>query len=107
MPHYLFQASYTTETMATLAKNPQDRTEVVRKAVAAAGGRVESIYFAFGEHDVVFIAEMPDNISAAGLSIGTAGKGHLRSLATTPLITPDEAVEAMRRAGSVDIQPPH
>jgi len=106
MPHYLVQASYTPEALAAMARNPQNRLDVVAEACEKGGGRLETGYFAFGEYDVVAIIEMPDNASAAGLSIGSASKGHLRSVRTTPLLTPQEAMEAMQQAGNIDVQPP-
>jgi uncharacterized protein with GYD domain len=106
MPHYLIQASYTAEALAGLAKNPQNRIDVVAEAAAKLGGRLEAGYFAFGDYDVACIIEMPDNVSAAGIAIGSASKGHIRSIKTTPLLTAEEAMEAMQLAGNAAIQPP-
>ena len=106
MPHYLIQASYTADALAALAKNPQNRIDTVAEAAAKQGGRLEVGYFAFGDYDVVCIVEMPDNVSAAGIAIGSASKGHIRSIKTTPLLTSEEAVEAMQVAASIGIQPP-
>ena len=38
-----------------------------KKACAAAGGRLESMYFAFGGIDAYVIADLPDNVSGRGL----------------------------------------
>jgi uncharacterized protein with GYD domain len=48
--------------------------------VESAGGRLEAYYFAFGPHDAVAIVELPDNVSAAALSIAASGGGavHVR-----------------------------
>jgi len=105
MPHYLVQVSYTSEGWAALVKNPQNRIEAVRPAVETAGGKIESAYYAFGDADVVVILEMPDNASAAGLAIAFAAGGALKSVKTTPLLTPDEAVAAMKKAGGTGYQP--
>jgi uncharacterized protein with GYD domain len=32
------------------------------------GGRIESVYFAFGDYDVVGIVEMPNHVSMAAFS---------------------------------------
>jgi len=42
---------------------------------------------------------MPDNVSAAALSIAILGEGVLRLCKTTSLITVEEEVEAMKKAG--------
>jgi uncharacterized protein with GYD domain len=106
MPHYLVQASYTAEALAALAKNPQNRIDTVAEACAKSGGRLEAGYFAFGDHDVVCIVELPDNAAAAGLAIGSASKGHIRSIKTTPLLSAQEAMDAMQAAGGIGLQPP-
>jgi uncharacterized protein with GYD domain len=106
MPHYLVQASYTTEALAAFAENPQNRIDVIAEAAAKQGGRLEAGYFAFGDYDAVAIFELPDNVTAAALAIASASKGHIRSVKTTPLLTPEEGLQAMQLAGSVAVQPP-
>jgi uncharacterized protein with GYD domain len=106
MAHYLIQASYATEAIATLVKNPEDRAAVVRRLAQGMGGTVEAFYFAFGDYDVVAIAELPDNVSMAALSMAIAATGALKSFKTTVLIPMNEAVEAMRKAGATGYRPP-
>ncbi len=106
MAHYLFQGTYTPEAWATLIKNPQDRIEVLRSILGSLGGRVESAYFAFGDYDVIFIYEMPDNTRIASALMAAASSGALRSLKTTPLLTWEEGLEAMRGASDVAYRPP-
>ena len=105
MPNYLLQATYTAEGWAALVKSPQNRIEAVRPAIEKAGGTIEAAYYAFGESDVVLIVEMPDNVSAAGLAISFAAGGTLKSVKTTPLMTAEEAMEAMRKAGQTGYRP--
>ena len=106
MPHYLIQASYTSEALAALTKNPTNRLEMLEGLMRSAGGRVESAYFSFGDYDVAMIVELPDNTTAAGLAIGTGSKGAIKNFKTTPLLTGEEAVAAMQKAGQIDYQPP-
>jgi uncharacterized protein with GYD domain len=102
MPHYLVQSSYTQEAWVAQIKDPRSRVEAVRPALEKVGARFEATYLAFGEYDAVFIMEAPDNVSAAALSMAFAAGGMLKSIKTTPLLTVDEAVEAMSKAGEVD-----
>lgn len=44
MPRFLHQVSYTSEAMARLIANPQDRFELVRGAVEKLGGKIEHGY---------------------------------------------------------------
>jgi uncharacterized protein with GYD domain len=106
MAYYLFQATYTAEAIANMVKAPQNRAEAVRAAVEKMGGRVEGFWFAFGEYDTVEIIQLPDNVSAAGFSMAVSAGGALKAIKTTPLITMEEGVAAMRKATETGCRPP-
>ncbi len=99
MPHYLEQVAYSTEGWEALVKKPQNRFEAVRPAIEKLGGKIESAWFAFGEYDVVLIVQMPDNVSAAAIAMAFAAGGACKAVKTTPLLTAEEAVEALKKAG--------
>jgi uncharacterized protein with GYD domain len=86
-------------------KEPQDRIAKVTPAIEAMGGRIEAAYYAFGDYDLVLICEMPDNASAAAFALAVGAGGTVASYRTTVLLTPDEAVEAMSKAGGSSYQP--
>ena len=98
MAKYLIQASYSTSGIQGLVRSPENRAEAVRPIVEAAGGKIEAFYYAFGDYDAVVIADLPDNVSAAALSMAVAASGSVSAYKTTPLMTMEEAVEAMGRA---------
>ena len=106
MPLYMYQASYTSESWAEQLKNPQNRLEQMRPVVEAAGGKLLAFYYAFGEYDVVAIMEAPDNVSISALVLAIAAGGALKSGQTTVLMTPEEGLEAMRRASGTGYRPP-
>ncbi len=106
MPHYLVQAAYTPDAWAGLAKNPQDRAEAIRPVIEALGGKLVSFYVSFGEYDALVVAEMPDNVSAAAVSIAASAGGSVKAVKTTPLMTVQEGMEAMRKAGQAGYRPP-
>jgi uncharacterized protein with GYD domain len=106
MARYLFQATYTSDAWAAQVHNPQNRVEVVRPVIERLGGRIESVYFAFGEYDVVGIVEMPDNVSMAAFSLAAAAGGAMKAIKTTPLMTIEEGIEAMRKASGTGYRPP-
>ena len=88
MPKYLFQASYTAEGVGGLLKEGgSKRVEMVANMITNAGGTLESCYYAFGEDDVVLIAELPDEETAVSLSLIVSGSG-AASVKTTVLIDP-------------------
>ena len=97
MPRYLIEVAYTPEFWAWQLKNPQDRREVIRPVLDSVGAKLESMYYAFGDRDVVAIVDAPDNVSAAAMSLAFSAGGALKSERTTPLMTVEEGLEAMRR----------
>ena len=105
MASYLVQASYTVEALAALMKKPQDRSQVVRRAVEKLGGKLVGIWLSFGDQDIVCIVEMPNNIGAAALAIAIGGGGALRSTKTTPLMTVSQGLSAMRKAAASGYTP--
>lgn len=98
MPHYLQQVAYSTEGWEALVANPQNRIDAVRPAIEKLGGKIESAWFSFGDYDIVVITEMPDNISAAAIAMAFAAGGACKSVQTTPLISPEQAGQALRKA---------
>ena len=105
MPLYMFQGGYTSETWARLAQTPEDREAAVRAFTEGNGGKLIGLWFAFGADDFVAIAELPDNITAGAIAVAVAGTGGYRAFRTTLLVTAQEAMEIMRRAGQVGFRP--
>jgi uncharacterized protein with GYD domain len=106
MALYLYQFAYTAEALATMAKNPQDRSVPVREAVQKLGGQLLGFYFCFGEYDGVGLVEFPDDTAASALALTAVSPGHLKAIKTTKLFTVEETMEAMRKAGSLTFQGP-
>ena len=106
MAHYLLQVSYTPEAWAGLVKNPQDRAAALKPVLDKLGGRIESAFFAFGDHDVVLILDMPANVEAAAFAIAAAAGGAVKSIKTTALLSITEGLEAMKKAGASGYTPP-
>jgi len=100
MPNYLLQVAYTSEALAALIAKPHDRTEIIGKVVEKLGGKQGKLYLSFGDYDIVGIYEMPDNVSAAAFAFAIASGGACKSVKTTPLLTSEEGVAAMKKAGS-------
>ena len=98
MPRYLFQAAYTADSWATQVKNHLNPLDRVRPLVEECGGRVESLFYSFGDYDLVLITDMPDDESAAAISLAAAAGGSLRAAQTTKLLSVEEGLSAMRKA---------
>ncbi|MBI4584562.1 MAG: GYD domain-containing protein [Planctomycetes bacterium] len=106
MPYYLTQVAYTSEAWATQLKNPVNRTEAIKPAVEKLGGKVESVYYAFGEYDIVAVFQFPENVSASAFSLAVAAGGAIKAIKTTPLMTVEEGIAAMKKAASAGYRPP-
>jgi uncharacterized protein with GYD domain len=105
MPNFLHQVAYSREGWQGLLSNPQDRIEAVRPAIERLGGKVKDAYFAFGEYDVVLITEMPDSISAAAIAMAFAAGGSCKSVQTTPLLSAQEVLQALKKANDSGYRP--
>jgi uncharacterized protein with GYD domain len=105
MASYLMQLSYSSEAWAALVKHPENRVEAVRKVVEKLGGSITGFWMSFGEHDLVGILEMPDNVNAAAFAIAIAAGGACRNVKTTPLMTLEEGLKAMKKAGNSGYKP--
>jgi uncharacterized protein with GYD domain len=97
MAKYLFQASYAAEGIKGLEKDKASgRKAALSKAVENLGGKLEALYWAFGEHDWVLLADLPDNASATAFSLAVSGSGLLR-VTTTPLVSAEETDTALQK----------
>jgi uncharacterized protein with GYD domain len=101
MALYMTQFSYTKEATAAMAKNPQDRSLGLKKALEKLGGKFHCIYFCFGDFDGVGIVELPDNVTELALLMAISAAGHLKTLKTTVLMTMEETVKAMEMAQEI------
>ncbi len=106
MPYYMFQVAYTSEAWGAQVRNPQDHSQVAARTLEALGGRLVDAYYSFGEYDVVFIAELPDNVSMSAVALAVAAGGSAKAIKTTPLMTMEEGVEAARKAAGSGYRPP-
>src|SRR5271157_3303209 len=104
MPKFLALASYTSEGIKGFTNvGGTARRAVADKLLKSLGGRLEAFYFAFGENDAYLILDVPDNLTAAAISLAVAGAGATR-MKTIELLTPEEIDEAMKK--QVHYEPP-
>ncbi len=106
MALYLSKFSYTPETWSRLIGNPEDRREAATAYVESVGGRLHGFWYAFGTHDGYTLWEAPDNVSMAAVSLALSAGGAISSLETTVLLTVEETIEALQKAGQVKYRPP-
>ena len=106
MTLYLTKFSYTPETWARLIENPEDRRQAAQSYIESVGGKLHGFWYAFGEHDAYNVWEAPDNVSMAAVALAIGSGGALTSIDTTVLLTVEETLEALGKAGTIKYRAP-
>ena len=97
MPKYLIQANYVGEGIKGLLKEGgTSRRAAVEKALSSVGGKLEGFYYAFGDTDAFVIVELPDNVTAAALSLIVNAPGTVTAKIVV-LLTPEEIDAATKK----------
>jgi uncharacterized protein with GYD domain len=104
MSKYLFHANYVGEGIKGLIKEGgSSRRAAVEAMAESLGGKIEAFYYAFGDADLFIIADCPDNISAAAISLIVNAAGTATAKVTV-LLSPEE-IDAAAKKG-VSYRPP-
>ncbi|MEO3799537.1 GYD domain-containing protein [Nonomuraea sp. B1E8] len=104
MPKYLIQATYTAEGLkGVLRDGGTGRRQAVERMAESVGGRVEQMYFAFGDTDTYVILDLPSNAASAAVGLTISATGAVRTK-TVVLLAPEEVDDATRM--DVAYQPP-
>ena len=106
MPLYLTKFSYTPATWARLIGNPEDRRRAAQSYIESVGGKLHGFWYAFGTHDGYNLWEAPDNVSMAAVAVAISSGGALSSFETTVLLTVDETIDALQKAGQIRYRAP-
>jgi uncharacterized protein with GYD domain len=98
MSKYLVQVGYTAEAWAAMSREPQNVVERVRPSAETLGGSIDSLFFCFGDYDLVGVVDFPDNRAAAAWSMAVSSAGDVRAFKTTTLLTIEEGLHALSQA---------
>ncbi len=97
MPKYLWHGSYTVEGVKGVVKDGgTGRTDAVKRLVEGVGGKLESMYFAFGNEDFYIVVDLPDAESAVAIAATVVSSGSV-NLQTTVLLTAEQVDAAMKK----------
>lgn len=100
MPKYLFHINYLQPTVQEIVD--QGGTHRKQRATAlaeGAGGSLESFYFAFGATDAYAIGNLPDDESAASISLRVNQSGDV-AVSVTKLLTVEQMDAAAKKVQS-------
>ena len=113
MARYLTQVSYTSEAMARLVNNPQDRGSFIRELIERLGGHVETFDFCFGAYHVATILEFPNDETMEAIPLAPRHEGllvdpvysgkalaGLIALVREGVIVPDQTVVFLHTGGT-------
>ena len=67
---------------------------------------MESVYYCFGDYDIMAIFEIPDNVTMAALSMAVRSTGSVANVKTTVLLSLSEGLEAAHKASEIGYRPP-
>ena len=104
MPKYLYTANYTKQGFdGVRSKGAKDRAAAISDLASSLGGSLDGFYFAFGDVDAYVLVDLPDDATAAAVSLAVTGSGAAQTR-TIKLLTTDEIDSAL--AKSVPYRPP-
>ena len=100
MPKYAILGGYTAEAWARMIESPETRTAAVTKLVESVGGKLEQLFWSFGEDDYLLICDAPDDISVGAAAVAAGSSGSLRNVRTVKLFTQEEGRKLLEKAKS-------
>lgn len=87
---YMFQVKYVGDGIKGLMQEGgTKRRAAAEAALASVGGSIEAFNYAFGDVDLIGIADFPDDASAAAISLMINASGAIE-LKVTPLLTAED-----------------
>lgn len=96
MPKFLVLSSYTAEGVKLLAKDGGSKRKAAVEAMfKQAGGKLETFCYAFGEFDIVAIADVPDTETGVSMTLAINASG-LAKTRSYLLMTPEEMDKATK-----------
>ena len=100
MTKYLFEANYVGDGIKGLMREGgTKRREALVEALTSVGGSLECFYYAFGDTDVLGVFDVPDQASAAALSLMINSSGNV-DVRLKPLMTVEDIDEAAKKTPS-------
>lgn len=98
MAKLLLKGSYTAEgTKGLIKEGGSGRKAAIDKALKSVGGKVDAVYYAYGDADVYVIVDVPDGLSGLALSLVVNASGVVRAT-TVPLFTLEEVDAAAKKS---------
>ncbi len=97
---FITQGRYTEHAMAGMLANPEDRTPALEELLRAAGVKLLSSYWTFGEYDFLVIVDAPDEhvwMKVLLVTASTGGFTDLKTIVGMSTADGEKAFEAARK----------
>jgi uncharacterized protein with GYD domain len=100
MSLYMFQAAYTSESWKYQVETRENAQQRVGSLADGVGGKLNNIFYTFGDFDILILAEMPNEETAVAFSLAASAGGSVKAIKTTPLLTVEQGLQAMGKASA-------
>ena len=104
MGHYMIEVGYTSDSWKAQVSTQADVIDRITPLVSQCKGTIESIYYCFGDRDLVGVMTFPTPEDAAAFGLAVAAGGACRLFRTTPLLTVAQGKSAMKKASTAGKQ---
>jgi uncharacterized protein with GYD domain len=101
MAHYLIEVGYTAEAWNTQIDTEANVIDRISPALKACGAKLECMYYAFGETDLIGVIDFKTPEDAAAFALAVGASGALRSYKTTPLLSVDQGIASLHKAKAI------
>lgn len=101
MSHYLLRVAFNPQGWAAWIAQPHSCQGKIQSEAGRLGGKLLSMWWSFGEENITLLFKMPDEIHMAAFSIFAVAMGAMKQFTITPVLTDEEALQAMRKAGEL------
>ena len=97
MAKFMYQNRFTQSGLQGAIKEGFAKREpYIRQLFESLGGKIEAVYWTYGEDDIVLIVDLPDAAAAVAVSLAVNSSGALQ-VRTTPLLTTAEMDAAVAK----------
>jgi uncharacterized protein with GYD domain len=95
MPTYISLINWTDQGIRT-AKETLDRASAAAALAESLGGTIKDIYWTTGPHDIVTVAEFPDDATGTAFLLAAGSQGNLRTT-TVRAFNHEEMAEILQK----------
>jgi uncharacterized protein with GYD domain len=99
--HYLIEVGYTPQAWNTQIDKQANVIERITPALDACGAKLECMYYAFGDVDLIGVIDFPTPEDAAAFALAVGSSGALRLYRTTQLLSVDQGIASLHKAAQV------